>query len=73
MNNLNLGLALGVSGMFLNCATLYRKGAIQAFAHTKSRSVSLTQDLNDMFEIYASYDDVCDLSENLSENSDSRL
>ncbi|OMJ73383.1 hypothetical protein SteCoe_27937 [Stentor coeruleus] len=68
MNNLNLGLALGVSGMFLNCATLYRKGAIQAFAHTKSRS-----DLNDMFEIYASYDDVCDLSENLSESSDSRL
>lgn len=70
MNNLNFGLALGFSGLFLNCATLYGKGAFRTFAHARSRSTPISQDFNDKFELYASCDDIYDLSETLPEETD---
>lgn len=70
MNNLNFSLALGFSGLVLNYATTYSKGALRFFTHTRSKSAALPQDINENFSLYASCDDVYDLSELLSEESD---
>lgn len=74
MNNLNLGLAIGVSGVFLNCATLYKKGGLELLAQARSRKLQITQDLNQQFKLYATCDDaVYDFSEFLPSNTDEKL
>ncbi|OMJ65322.1 hypothetical protein SteCoe_38478 [Stentor coeruleus] len=73
MNNLNFGLALGFSGLVLNYATTYGKGAMRVFTHTRSKSIPSSQDLSENFSFYASCDDVYDLSELLSEESDIKI
>ncbi|OMJ73962.1 hypothetical protein SteCoe_27240 [Stentor coeruleus] len=74
MNNLNLGLAIGVSGVFLNCATLYKKGGLELLVHARNRRSQITKDLSQQFKLYAVCDDaVYDFSEFLPSSTDEKL
>lgn len=74
MNNLNLGLAIGVSGLFLNLTAIYSKGGAKMLVQAQSCSSKPTYELNQQFKLYATCDDaVYGFSEFLPECSDEVL
>ncbi|OMJ73606.1 hypothetical protein SteCoe_27683 [Stentor coeruleus] len=58
MNNLNLGLALSVSGLFLNYASWPKKNNFNTLSHERAHSQQLPHDFAQIhYSFYAACDD----------------